>query len=402
MSINYFNAATSTGCHILEAINGIVSILAKIFRMRKVLISFQCLFVLFVTAQPSQQRLRFKLDSLRIAGNYPGLSISMIDKDNKIQSLVSGFSDAEKQIPMSTKHMLMQGSVGKTYVAALAIMLIKNGKLDLDEKVSTYLDRYAWYSRIPNASSITVRQIMNHSSGVMRYEFKPDFVNDLNAMPTKEWKPEELLKYVLDENASFAAGQGWEYSDTNYILLGMIIEQLTGKKYYEILQREILEPYKLVNTKPTDKNLLPGIAQGYAGKDNPFKLNEKVISDNGLFVINPQFEWTGGGIYSTTEDLAKWGKLLYEGKIVDTTLMISEAVAAKLGRDVKYGLGIIIRPTQQGIAYGHSGFFPGYLTELFYFPGRKLCIALQCNSSDFKNLKIGLQRILLEIASEFN
>ena len=66
----------------------------------------------------------------------------------------------------------------------------------------------------------------------------------------QEWKPEELLKYVWDENPGFAAGQGWDYSDTNYILLGMIIEQLTGKKYYELLYKEILEPHKLVNTKP--------------------------------------------------------------------------------------------------------------------------------------------------------
>ena len=370
--------------------------------MKKILFSFLLVFVLFASAQPTVQRLQYKLDSLRTEGNYPGLSIATIDRDNKITSLVAGFSDMEKQIPLSTKHLLMQGSVGKTYVAAIAIMLIKKGKLDLDEKVSAYLGHHAWYLRIPNASSITVRQIMNHTSGVMRYEFKPDFVNDLNAMPAKEWKPEELLKYVWDENPGFAAGQGWDYSDTNYILLGMIIEQLTGRKYYELLYKEILEPHKLVNTKPTDKNLLPGIAQGYAGKDNPFKLNEKVINDNGVFVINPQFEWTGGGVYSTTEDLARWGKLLYEGKIVDTALMLREAVAAKLGRDAKYGLGVIIRPTQQGVAYGHSGFFPGYMTELFYFPGRKLCIALQCNSSDIKNLKIGLQRVLLEIAKEFN
>ena len=370
--------------------------------MKKIFLSGQLLLVLFVSAQTSDQRVQFKLDSLRAAGNFPGLSLSVIDKSNRAVSLVSGFSDIEKKIPLSTAHLLMQGSVGKTYVAAIAIMLIKEGKLKLDEKVSTYLSPYAWYALIPNSSSITVRQIMNHTSGVMRYEFKPDFINDLNAMPGKSWKPEELLKYVLNEKASFAAGEGWEYSDTNYILLGMIIEQLTGKKYYDLLREKILEPYKLVNTKPTDKILLPGIAQGYAGKENEFKLNEKVINDDGTFVINPQFEWTGGGIYSTTEDLAKWGKLLYEGKIVDTSVMITGAVAAKLGRDAKYGLGIIIRSTQQGIAYGHSGFFPGYLTELFYFPTRKLCIALQCNSSDFKNLKMGLQRVLMELAKEFN
>ena len=345
--------------------------------MKRKTFSLLLFLVLVGSAQPSHERLQFKLDSLRAIGNFPGLSISIVDEDNTIKTFVSGFSDLEKKIPLSAKHLLMQGSVGKTYVAAIAIMLIKNGKLSLDEKVSSYLSGYSWFSRVPNASSITVRQIMNHISGVMRYEFKPDFINDLNALPTRTWKPEELIKYVLDEKASSTAGEGWEYSDTNYILLGMIIEQLTGTKYYELLRERILQPYELINTKPTERNLLPGIAQSYAGKENEFKLNEKVINDDGLFVIIPQFEWTGGGIYSNTEDLAKWGKLLYEGKVIDTTLMLKDAVVAKLGHDTKYGLGVIIRKTPQGVAYGHSGFFPGYLTELLYFPDRKLCIALQ-------------------------
>lgn len=370
--------------------------------MKKIFLIFQFYFVLFTAAQPSDERLQYKLDSLRTAGNFPGLSISIIDKDDQVKNFVSGYSDVEKQLPLKTMHLLMQGSVGKTYVSAIAIMLINEGKLNLEEKVSYYLDKENWYARIPNASTITVRQIMNHTSGVMRYEFKPDFINDLNAYPSKMWKPEELLKYVLDEKASFEAGEGWEYSDTNYILLGMIIEKLAGKKYYELLAENILKPNSLLNTRPTDKIILPGIAQGYAGKENEFKLNEKVINDDGSFIINPQFEWTGGGIYSTTEDLAKWGKLLYEGKVIDTTILLKNPVPARLGRDTKYGLGVIIRNTQLGLAYGHSGFFPGYLTELFYFPDRKLCIALQCNSSDFKNMKIGLQRVLIEMAKGQN
>ena len=83
--------------------------------------------------------------------------------------------------------------------------------------------------------------------------------------------------------------------------------------------------------------------------------------------VGKTYEWTGGGVNFTTEDLAKWGKLLYEGKIIDTSLLLSSAVPAKLGRDTKYALGVIIRPTSLGIAYGRSGFFPVYMTELLYF-----------------------------------
>lgn len=103
---------------------------------------------------------------------------------------------------------------------------------------------------------------MNHTSGVMRYEFKDQFLKDLTANPGKKWRPEELIEYVLDEKSSFNAGEGWEYSDTNYILLGMIIEYLTGEAHYRILKREILQPLKLTNTFPSDGRKLQGLAQG--------------------------------------------------------------------------------------------------------------------------------------------
>lgn len=353
-----------------------------------------------IASNAQNASLQTLLDSFRVAGNYPGLSVGIIKKDNIHIALVSGYNDREKNIALKTSDRLLQGSVGKTYASAIAVRLIKEGRLLLDEKVSTYLGKYSWYARIPNAADITVRMIMNHSSGVMRYEFKPQFLKDLTANPDKVWKPEDLLQYVLDEKASFAAGQGWEYSDTNYILLGMIIESLTGKKYYDLVKTELLVPFRLSNTLPSDGRILKGLAQGYAGAENEFGGKDKVIADDGRFIINPQFEWTGGGIYSTTADLAKWGKLLYEGKVVDTSLLLSSAVAAKLGRDTKYALGVIVRQTPLGTAYGHSGFFPGYMTELLYLPQQQLCIAIQCNSSDFKNLKVGLLRIALAVAKE--
>ncbi|HMU45914.1 MAG TPA: serine hydrolase domain-containing protein [Chitinophagaceae bacterium] len=369
--------------------------------MNRILLFILFLPFQFAASQPKWERLQSKLDSLRQVANYPGISVAIACADGSEMTFTSGFNDKEKNIALSKSDMLMQGSVGKTYVSAIALQLVKQGKLNLEEKVATYLGDLPWYHRVPNAADITVRQIMNHSSGVMRYEFKPDFLNDLNAQPTKTWKPEELLAYVLDEKAPFAAGEGWDYSDTNYILLGMILEKLTGEKYYALLNEKILKPFGLTNTKPTNKITLPGLAQGYAGAENEFGKSDKVMNADGSFVINPQFEWTGGGVYSTTEDLARWGKLLYEGKVVDTSLMLNDAVRAKLGPDSKYGLGVIIRPTPVGVAYGHSGFFPGYLTEMAYFPSLKICIAVQANSSDFRSVKMSLSRILLELVKQY-
>jgi len=367
--------------------------------LRKIsLLLFSALLVHISFAQTT--RLQLLLDSLQVTGNFPGLSVAIVNKDNTSVALVSGYNDKQKNELLTTSDRMLQGSVGKTYVSAVALQLIQKGKINLDEKVSAYLGQYEWYNRIPNAATITVRMLMNHTSGVMRYEFKEQFLKDLTADPGKTWNPEELISYVLDEKAPFSAGDGWDYSDTNYILLGMIIEKISGEKYYDLLKRDILQPLQLLNTFPSDNRNLKGLAQGYAGEANEFGGKNKVIGDDGLFIINPQFEWTGGGIYSTTEDLAKWGKLLYEGKIIDTALLFSSAVPAKLGKDTKYGLGVIIRPTSLGIAYGHSGFFPGYMTELLYFPANRMCVAIQCNSSDYKKLKISLLKCLIEIAKE--
>ena len=140
---------------------------------------------------------------------------------------------------------MLAGSVGKTYAAAVALQLVKEGKINLDDKVEKYLGQEKWFSRLPNASQITVRQLMNHTSGLVRYEFKEQFTKDLSANPDKVWKPEELLAYLFDEKAAFEAGKGWDYSDTNYIVLGMIIERVTGKKYYSEAQNRILKPLKL-------------------------------------------------------------------------------------------------------------------------------------------------------------
>jgi len=370
--------------------------------MRKSLLFFLVLTPTILFAQANKKKLQSILDSLRSTGNYPGLSAAIVWKENEPLALYSGLADKEKPMYMHSSSMLMQGSVGKTYVAAIALQFIQERKLSLEDKVSKWLGDLSWYSRIPNAADITVRMIMNHTSGVMRYEFKEAFTKDLSNQPDKYWSPEELLKYVLDEKPSFKAGEGWEYSDTNYILLGLILEKISGKKYYDLLRDRILSTYKLKYTKPSDQRKLYGLAQGYAGDNNEFGGKDRVIGDDGKFIINPQFEWTGGGIYSTTTDLAKWGKLLYSGKVLDSSSMklMLDGVPAKLGRDTKYGLGVIIRPTAIGPSYGHSGYFPGYLTEMYYFPEKDFCIAIQSNSSDFKQLKVSLLRCLMELAKE--
>ncbi len=356
---------------------------------------------LSATTNPAQlkAKLQQKLDEWRAAGKFPGATAGVALPGGATFGLATGVSDLATNKPMTLNDRLLQGSVGKTYVAAIALQLVHEGKIKLDDKLEKWFGRAPWFDRLPNAHDITVRMLMNHTSGLVRYEFNEKFTADLSKNPGKVWQPEEEIAYLFDTKAPFAAGQGWDYSDTNYIVLGMIIERATKSTYYEQLKRRILKPLKLNNTVPSDSRRIPGLAQGYAGERNPFGGTDAMIV-NGEFAINPQFEWTGGGIASTSEDLARWGKLLYEGKAFHPSLLpeMLNGVPARLGPETKYGLGVIIRPTKLGIGYGHSGFFPGYLTEMLYFPEHKFALAVQVNTSVSRQLGKSPLRVLLELA----
>ena len=343
--------------------------------------------------------LQAKLDEWHKAGSFPGATLGVVLANGESFALAVGYSDRDARTPMKPNDRMLAGSVGKTFAAATALQLIKEGKIGLDDKIEKYLGGEQWFSRLPNAKDITVRQLMNHTSGLVRYEFKEQFTKDLTANPEKVWKPAELVAYLLDEKPPFEAGKGWDYSDTNYIVLGMIIEKVTGKKFYDEATRRLLKPLKLSDTIPQDGPRLKGVVQGYAGPNNPFGGTDEMIV-NGKFVINPQFEWTGGGYASTTQDLARWVKIIYEGKAFSPDLLpqVVDGVAAPmLGRETRYGLGAIIRKTQVGTSYGHSGFFPGYMTDMAYFPEQKIAVAVQVNTSVGRSLGKPLSRILVEV-----
>ena len=352
-------------------------------------------------AQSLEQRLQTRLDSLHRAGRFAGAQLAVALPDGSTIAVATGMADTAKKEAMTTRHLLLQGSVGKTYASAVAMQLIHEGKIALEDPISKYLGTEPWFSRLPNAQSITIRQLMNHTSGLVRYEFNERFTADLTASPDRVWKPHELVTYILDTAAPFAAGQGWDYSDTNYIVLGMIMEKVTGRAFYDLARERVLRPAGLTETVPSDSRTIPGLANGYAGASNPFGGTDAMLVE-GRMVINPQFEWTGGGMASTAADLARWGKRLYEGGAFDPAMLprLLDGVPARLGQNTKYGLGVIIRETPSGTFYGHSGFFPGYQAELLYLPAVKAAVAFQVNSSVPGALGRGVSpgRFALEIA----
>jgi len=303
--------------------------------------------------------------------------------DGAVLALATGLSDTALHRTMRPTDRMLAGSVGKMFFAALALQLVGEGRLDLDAPIARWLGDSPWFDSLPNARSITIRQLMQHTSGLVRYEFNPRFVADLRADPYRRYTPVDELRYLFGTDAAFAAGTGWDYSDTNYIVLAMVLERILGGTAYEAIQRRIIEPLGLGGTIPSDRPDLSGLAQGYAGPQNPFGDFDAVLVD-GRFVLNPQFEWAGGGYASTAADLARLAGAWYEGRLFDSTL-VAQAVdgvpAPMLGPTARYGLGVIVRETPLGVTWGHSGYFPGYLTEVRYYPRQRVAIALQLNQN---------------------
>lgn len=347
-------------------------------------------------------RLQARLDSLHRGGRFAGAQLAIALPDGSTMAFAVGHADTAKREVMTTRHLLLQGSVGKTYASAVAMQLVHEGRFALDEPISKYLGSEPWFARLPNAQSITIRQLMNHTSGLVRYEFNERFTADLTASPDRVWKPHELVAYLLDTAAPFAAGQGWDYSDTNYIVLGMIMEKVTGRPFYDLARDRVLRPARLEETIPSDARVIRGLSNGYAGANNPFGGSDAMLVD-GRMVINPQFEWTGGGMASSARDLARWGKRLYDGAAFDPSMLpkLLDGVPARLGQNTKYGLGVIIRETPLGTLYGHSGFFPGYQAEMLYLPTLKAAVAFQVNSSVPGSLGRGMSpgRFAIDVAT---
>lgn len=350
---------------------------------------------------PFLERLKARLSESYQAASFPGATVGFALPDGRSGSVSVGLSDLDNKRPLKPSDRMLAGSIGKTYVSAVMLQSVQEGKVDLDSKIERWLGKRAWFSRLPNAKDITLRMLMNHSSGIPEHVLNKDFIAEIRKDPNRIWKPEELLTYILDAKPLFPAGKGWSYADTNYILVGIIFEQVTKRTVYGEVQRRILGPFKLERTIPSDRRSLPDVITGYSRPNSPFGFEGRVIVD-GKFVINPQMEWTGGGFASTAEDLARWAKLLFEGKVLRTDMLAQmlEGVDANEGRGSgpgnKYGLAVQIRQSEFGVSYGHGGWFPGYVSEMEYFPQHRIAVAVQFNTDATSTLKKGMRAYIAD------
>ena len=355
--------------------------------MKKIFVLIFTLSVVFITVSPKTEtglsaRLQPALDKIAGLKEIPGVTFSVLIKGNKHINLASGYSDVENKIKMTSGDIMFSGSIGKTYAAAIIFQLIEEGKIFFDDPVLKFFKTVKWLKRVPNIEHSTIRMLLNHTTGIPRYAFHPSVWKEMRNNPDKVWSGKDRLEKVFDMKPLHEAGMGWAYSDTNYIILGMIIEKVTGNDYYSEMKKRCLSPFDHGNTNPADKRKLNGLVTGYC------MVKELLLPDkvgvNGIFPFNPQMEWTGGGVVTNTSDLVKWCRQFHSGEVFSAELLkqIHKPAFPKtdLSDNALYGFATIIWNDKFGISYGHTGFFPGYVSIMQYYPDRDISLAMQINT----------------------
>ncbi len=332
------------------------------------------------------QRLQEELDRLRTETDFPGATVAFIFTDGTSGSVATGVADKELNIPMGTQSRMLAASIGKTFVAATMLALQQEGKLELDTPISHWLNQRPWFSQLPNHDNITLRQLLNHTSGLPDHVYSESFAKQMSAQwnePGVPFSDEELVSLVLNQAPLFSAGEGWSYTDTGYILINLVIQKVTGNDFYTEINRRFIAPLQLTATTPSNTRELPNLAAGYTSADNPFGIPAKSLNKDGLMVWNPGVESAGGGWISNTTDLAHWGLVLFEGNAIDGNYLsqLLTGFPTDQNNNIQYGLGVsIFSGGLYGPVYGHAGWIPGYTSSLRYYPEHHLAIAIQINT----------------------
>ena len=360
------------------------------------LLMLPCLFYLLIISQPDpstaaasdlSEEFQSALDAFQKQYGFPGATAAYMLPDGTVGVAATGFADIEAGTPMTVQSRMLSASIGKTFVGATVIALAREGILDLDIPVSRWLGDRQWFTRLPNHYAITLHHLLIHSSGLPDHVHLDSFATEVS----RKWRendnpfpPESLIRFVLDRQPLFKAGKGWAYTDTGYILIGLVIEKATGRSYYDEIKERFLTPLGLTLTTPADRRFLPGLAAGYMAADNAFGFPRKTTTADGALVWHPGFEWTGGGLVSNSRDLARWGWALFGGNEMWDSYpdeLLNSVPISPDTPDIQYGAGVGIYHTGPfGPVYGHGGWIPGYSSSLRYYPDHGIAIAFQINT----------------------
>lgn len=254
-----------------------------------------------------------------------------------------GLASVELNVPMQPERVFRIGSITKQITAAAVLTLVEDGQVDLKAPIGQYLEGMpqAW-------AAVTVEQLLNHTGGIPNHTE----VANYKAHMREDLAPGELLRtYVANLPLDFEPGTAYRYSNTGYILLGMLIEKVTAQPYPAFLQTRFFDPLGLKHIRyGSETELIPGLVPGYTKGPKPCSYRSTSQT------------FASGGLVAMADDVARWLQLLYEGKVLTPKSLARMLAPTRLknGQEVGYGFGIGFRPIGKARLAGHAGGVPGY------------------------------------------
>lgn len=331
-----------------------------------------------INSQHSKAELYTQIIKEAQSQGLPGIALLIKDSEG-VWAASAGYADIEEQIMMEPCHIAKVASITKLFMGTLTMQLVAEGKLELDTKINAYLDAKT-LKDIANADQVTVRQLLNHTSGIYDVIQDTEFYLSILNNPPYHRKQEEVLDFVRHKPSAFAPGAASGYSNTNTLLLSMIIDKNVGD-HATLLRDRIMDPLQLNNTFYYYHESFPEgrIAQGYYD-----------LYNNGTLVNLSSYNTGSGngytGLYANVMDLLTFGEALFENKtllseaMLDTMLTFNSFMEE--GSNRLLGLGVMKDFVNLGdtkIAYGHRGRDLGYSADLFYFPNQQTTLVLIVN-----------------------
>jgi D-alanyl-D-alanine carboxypeptidase len=317
--------------------------------------------------------------------HYPALAAAVILPDGSSWSGAAGMAEVVGSVRATSGTSFAIGSITKTFTAALLLELAHDGMLSLDDPIAKWLPQLADDARFMT-DRVTVRNLLGHTSGINDYTSATTFGDAVSKDPARHWTPDELLHFVGDP--SFAPGTKWAYSNTNYVLAGMMIEQAAGSTVASLLRERILAPLALEETvlQPQEQPAGP-IAHGYserlpgeAGGQPTDPWDGSGLTPNASWA---SAAWAAGGMAATAPDLARWAAALYGGRVLDA-VSLAEMLDFKSNVGLHgggvYGLGVQQWLGNGGITIGHAGGIPGFQSAMWYFMRPRATVVMLTNT----------------------
>ncbi|NCB08672.1 MAG: class A beta-lactamase-related serine hydrolase [Bacteroidia bacterium] len=293
-------------------------------------------------------------------------SVAVSKDGTVIYSRSVGFSDLENHVKANENSIYRIGSISKTFTSVLVMKALEEKELNLDQTIETY------FPTIKNAEKITIKDLLTHRSGIHNFTNDKDYLT-WNTQPRTE---KEMVEIIAKAGSDFEPGTKAEYSNSNFVLLSYILEKTFHQSYAELLQKYIVQPVGLKNTR-------------FGGKINPEKGDCKSYSFLGNWNVVPETDMSvpigAGGIVSTPVDLVKFSDALFGGKLVKPeTLELMKTV------EDNFGMGLFKIPFYDKVGYGHTGGIDGFSSVFACFADGNISYALTSNGTNFNNNNISI------------